>query len=144
MTTLVERGLLDPVERAQTGKVLGTLGDPRFAEERLFLPYRYRDKTEVNWGFVEIPKGPFWMGSEQGEPEAYEDESGNPNPLEIPYPYWIARYPVTVVQFGCFVDDSGYQERWWRTRAAKEWLRENQRQDGDLIYTDQQHSSRHR
>ncbi len=126
LTTLVERGLLDPVERAQAGEILGTLGDPRFAEERLFLPCRYRDKTEVNWGFVEIPKGPFWMGGEQGEPEAYEGEFGNSNPLEIPYPYWIARYPVTVAQFGCFVEDSGYtQERWWRTRAAKEWLRKN-------------------
>ena len=67
------------------------------------------------------------MGSEQGDSEADEDEFGNPNPLEIPYPYWIARYPVTVAQFGCFVEDGGYtQERWWRTQAAKEWLQENQ------------------
>jgi len=128
LTTLVERGQLDPAERAQAGEVLGTLDDPRFAKERLFLPRWYRDEAEANWGFVGIPKGTFWMGSEQGEPEAYKHEFGNANPLEIPYPYWIARYPVTVAQFGCFVDDGGYtQKRWWRTRAAREWLRENHR-----------------
>ncbi|MFO1434288.1 MAG: SUMF1/EgtB/PvdO family nonheme iron enzyme [Candidatus Competibacteraceae bacterium] len=127
LTALMERGLLDPAERAQAGEVLGTLGDPRFDARRLYLPYRYRDKEEANWGFVEIPAGPFWMGSEQGDSEANDDEFGNHKPLEITYPYWIARYPITVAQFGCFVEDGGYtQERWWRTRAAKEWLRENQ------------------
>jgi len=127
LTALVERSLLDPAERTQAGEIVGTLGDPRFAEERLFLPCRYRDKEEANWGFVEIPAGPFWMGSERGDSEADDDEFGNSNPLEILYPYWIARYPVTVAQFGYFVEDGGYtQEHWWRTRAAKEWLQESQ------------------
>ena len=62
LTALVERGLLDPAERAQAGEVLGTLGDPRFDAKRLYLSCRYRDKEEVNWGFVEIPKGYFLDG----------------------------------------------------------------------------------
>ncbi|MEZ5583641.1 MAG: hypothetical protein R3F37_13630 [Candidatus Competibacteraceae bacterium] len=28
--------------------------------------------------------------------------------LEMPYAYWMARYPVTVAQFGVFVKDHGY------------------------------------
>ena len=125
LTTLLERGPLDPVERAQAGEVLGAIGDPRFAPEPFYLPCCYRGKAEERFGFVEIPKGPFWMGSKQGDPEADKDELGNPNPLEIPYSYWIARYPVTVAQFGVFVKDGGYTETgWWRTRAAQHWLRE--------------------
>ena len=46
------------------------------------------------------------MGSEQGEPKADEDEFGNSIFLEIPDPYWISRYPVTVAQFGCFVEEA--------------------------------------
>ncbi len=128
LTALLERGLLDPAERDQAGELLGALGDPRFDAERLFLPCRYRDKAEADWGFVKIPAGEFWMGSERNDKEAYDDEFGNSNPLLIPYDYWMARYPVTVAQFGCFVRAEGYARKdWWRTKAARAWLRESER-----------------
>ena len=47
------------------------------------------------------------MGSRKGDKDAYSNENGNPETLTIDYPYWMARYPVTVAQYGCFVADGG-------------------------------------
>jgi formylglycine-generating enzyme required for sulfatase activity len=41
--------------------------------------------------------------------------------VDIPYDYWIARYPVTVAQFGLFIDDGGYEDPKWWTRAGWGW-----------------------
>jgi hypothetical protein len=49
------------------------LGDPRFDADLCHLPCRYRGEAEPLFGFVEIPPGPFWMGSEQGYKEAVND-----------------------------------------------------------------------
>ncbi len=83
---------LPAVERAAAGDTLAHLGDLREAVTRL-------DQME----FCFVPAGPFWMGSE---------ESGREKPLHrvnIPYDYWLARYPVTVAQFRAFVEASGYE-----------------------------------
>jgi len=99
-------------ERAEAGDVLARLGDPRFDPEAFYLPRLFRGEPEPLLGFVEVPAGPFVMG--EGE-EAYE--------VNIPYPYYIARYPVTVAQFRAFVEDGGYaEERYWpEGRAAGVW-----------------------
>ena len=57
--------------------------------------------------------------------------------LRIDYPYWIARYPVTVAEFGAFGEAEGYQiQRWWThtgwdwregrwdSQVKEQWLRE--------------------
>lgn len=62
--------------------------------------------------FVEVPAGKFLFGPRKEE-------------KEIPYPYWIAKYPVTNIQFARFVLAGGYhqQDLWskdgwdWRTGA---------------------------
>jgi formylglycine-generating enzyme required for sulfatase activity len=60
------------------------------ATRRLHVPH-------IDW--VEIPGGPFIY--QQGETR------------ELPT-FWIARYPVTNVQYQTFIDDDGYGEpRWW-------------------------------
>jgi len=121
LTALVEGGHLPAAERVHVGEVLGKLGDPRFDPGRFYLPCRFRGKPEERLGFVKIPAGQFFMG----------EEGDHPGPLTMPYDYWIARYPVTVAQFGAFVDDGGYRDtRWWGTDvsapvltdAAREWL----------------------
>jgi formylglycine-generating enzyme required for sulfatase activity len=61
---------------------------------------------------VKIPAGLFQMG-----------ETGKSRSIEIPYSYYISRYPVTQAQFQAFVDDGGYQEEsfWPEAKAAGIW-----------------------
>jgi formylglycine-generating enzyme required for sulfatase activity len=118
LTTLLERGRLGVMERQRAAEVLGCLGDPRFDSKRLYLPCRYNGAVDRSGGFVRIPTGAFWMGGSKNS------ERGSL--IEIPYAYWIARYPVTVSQYGAFVADAGYaEERWWRTEAALQWLKQS-------------------
>lgn len=125
LTELLERGALTARERAEAGDVLGELGDPRFDPDFFHLPGRYRGDPEPLAGFVEIPPGPFAMGEDKERQD-----------LSIDYPYWVARYPVTVGQFGVFIDAGGYatQEWWtetgwawrqgrWDSQVEDEWLR---------------------
>ena len=99
---LVQRGALSCRERAAAADVLGRLGDPRFRQDRWYLP------DEDLLGFVEIPEGPFLMGSDpQTAKSAYEHEQPQ-HELSLPT-FYLARYPVTVAQFRAFVEDSGHQ-----------------------------------
>lgn len=139
LVKLVEEGHLPARERAEAGDVLGQLGDPRFDSGRLALPVRFRGEKEELFGFVRVEAGPFCMGSRKGDEGAWDAEYGNPPTLEMPYPYWIGRYPVTVAQYAFFIEARGYQqpEIWgvtgwsWRTgqydskvtnKSLKDWL----------------------
>ncbi|MBK6434156.1 MAG: SUMF1/EgtB/PvdO family nonheme iron enzyme [Anaerolineae bacterium] len=121
LAALVEGGRLPAPERAEAGDLLGQLGDPRFDPGRLGLPVRFRGQAEPWAGFVEIPAGPFVMGSRKGDKDSWEDELGHDHkPLTIPYHFWMARYPVTVAQFQPFVEGDGYgnQRLWTKTGWA--------------------------
>ena len=102
---------LEPRERAEAGNVLAYLGDPRFRTDAWYLP------DEPLLGFVEVPAGPFLMGTREedvpvllerfgGQREIYRDEIPQ-HGVTLPA-YYIARYPVTVAQFRAFVEASGY------------------------------------
>ena len=94
-----------------------------------------------------MPPGPFVMGSAKNgttlhyngvdivvppDPQAYDHESPA-HIQDVPYGYWMARYPVTNAQFDAFVDDEGYtkipsggRKRGWdwrkdRERAGQVW-----------------------
>jgi formylglycine-generating enzyme required for sulfatase activity len=84
----LQHNALPAVDRVPAGDALADVGDPRFRADSWYLP------DEPLLGFVEIPAGPFLMGS--------DDRNGS-----LPA-YYIARYPVTVVQFRTFVEASGY------------------------------------
>ncbi|MGE0680805.1 MAG: formylglycine-generating enzyme family protein [Candidatus Binatia bacterium] len=61
-------------------------------------------------GFVEIPAGPFLMGSNpQQDEQAYENEQ--PQHAVTLSRYYIAKYPVTVAQFRAFVELSRYRSQ---------------------------------
>ena len=83
--------------RRQAGLLLGRLG---------WLPH------DVD-AFVEVPPGQFTFGDEWKK-------------REIPYRFWIAKYPVTNAQYARFMQDGGYRRRefWgeegWKWRAEKE------------------------
>ena len=101
LLTLLEGEKLPARERAAAGDVLAAIGDPRF-----------RDNTE--WclpvdemlGFVEVPAGPFLMGSDKvRDPQALDEEQPQ-HRIELPA-FLMARFSVTVAQFRVFVQATG-------------------------------------
>ncbi len=91
-------------QRLSAGLALAELGDPRFRADTWHLP------DEPLLGFIEIPAGPFLMGS---DPQHDSDADSREQPQhEVTLPtYYIAHYPVTVAQFRAFVDESGYKPK---------------------------------
>ncbi len=102
---------IPPPQRAEAGRELAKIGDPRKAV------------TSVDgMQFCFIPKGRFWMGSDDSDSLAFGDEKPAAW-YDIPYHYWMARFPVTNAQFQAFVADNGYtEERWWSVaKGAGYW-----------------------
>lgn len=97
---LMRSSHLEARERVAAGNVLAQQSDPRFRADAWFL------LDEPLLGFVEIPAGPFLMGSDKAhDPDAYNDELPQ---HEVTLPrYFIGRYPVTVAQFRAFVEGGG-------------------------------------
>ena len=58
--------------------------------------------------FVFVPKGKFAMGSKDDTQLAADDEKPQ-HTVEIPYGYWIDRFPVTNEQFAAFVGTAKYK-----------------------------------
>ena len=94
-------------ERAEAGRWLAALGDPR-AE---VVPKTVEEVGEME--FCWVPPGPFVMGEGKDRHENDTLKRG----------YWLARYPVTVAQYGWFVKDGGYgkAEYWEEARKAGCW-----------------------
>jgi formylglycine-generating enzyme required for sulfatase activity len=125
--------------RVQAGHVLGALGDPR---PGVCDPFPL---------LVEVPGGPFLMGSPPEEVQRWKDwtwqaiEDGRYAPPEgwtkerlfevyagwleagegvheVEVPaFYVARYPVTVAQFAPFVESGGYDEPAYSTEAGWAW-----------------------
>lgn len=106
LAALVERGALEPQERAEAGNTLARLGDPRPGVINDFL-------------FCHIPAGRFMMG-----------EGKEQFPYEIKQEFYITRYPVTNAQFDLFVnDENGYQNDKWWTKAGLDWRKDRKKPD---------------
>ncbi|MCB1849722.1 MAG: SUMF1/EgtB/PvdO family nonheme iron enzyme [Gammaproteobacteria bacterium] len=90
---------LPAVERAAIGNHLAVIGDPRAAV-----------MTVDAMPFCQVPKGRFWMGKgrydEKGEEWRPETPAGE---YDLTYDYQLAQYPVTVAQFGQFVEDAQFE-----------------------------------
>jgi formylglycine-generating enzyme required for sulfatase activity len=93
---------LPAVERAEAGRVLAKLGDPR---------------TEVldviAMQFCRVPAGKFIMG-----------ERNEQKTVDLP-DYWVGKYPVTNAQFNQFVGAGGYQQNGFWKEAIKDGYWEN-------------------
>ncbi|MCX6590579.1 MAG: SUMF1/EgtB/PvdO family nonheme iron enzyme [Acidobacteria bacterium] len=95
-------------DRLEAAEALGQAGDPRLEGE--------------HW--IEIPAGKFWMGAQKTDkkwrnydPEEYGGE-GPVREVELSG-YRMAKYPVTVWEYGKFMEAEGYQKReYW---AAGGW-----------------------
>jgi formylglycine-generating enzyme required for sulfatase activity len=112
LTRLLGSEHLPATERAICGNSLAELGDPRFDARHGYLP------ADPMFGFVEVPAGPFKMGSsKQLDPGAFDDESPQ---HEVPLPrFYLARWPVTVDQFRAFVQETGHRPA--DERCLKGW-----------------------
>lgn len=68
-------------------------------------------RVEFDW--ITIPAGTFWMGSDQQIDSNARDNEKPLHPVEIPE-YCIARVPVTNAQYKLFLDKSGHRhpETW--------------------------------
>ncbi len=89
LTSLLS-GSLSPPERAEAGRHLSRLGDPR--KELLTLEAI---------PFCLVPPGPY-------------SQSGAGQAFTLGYAYWLAMHPLTQAQFKRFIDEGGYEtEYWW-------------------------------
>ena len=61
---------------------------------------------DLEW--IEIPPGPFVMGSKKGE-APFEDEIPQFTCNLLRRRYRLSRYPITVAQYRIFVEAKGYK-----------------------------------
>jgi len=113
LTCTLTHGALPPIDRALAGDALAVIGDPRFRAAASYLP------DDPLLGFIAIPAGSFVMGSDPAKDENAGEDEQPQHEVTLPR-YCIARYPVTVAQFGAFVAATGYSPRYgdrWRGLA---------------------------
>ncbi len=98
-----------PPERAEAGRRLAEIGDPRRG-----VGLRPDGIPDIDW--VEIPAGEFVLG---GDDQAFE--SLPRQKLYLPA-FAMARYPVTYAQFQAFVEapDGIQNDRWWEGLAEQQ------------------------
>jgi formylglycine-generating enzyme required for sulfatase activity len=68
----------------------------------------------------EVPAGTFAMGGDR----KVENRAWAGAVIDLPAPFWLARYPVTCAQFRPFVEAGGYRERRYWTEAGWRWKQE--------------------
>jgi formylglycine-generating enzyme required for sulfatase activity/predicted ATPase len=115
LINIIQGSALPATERAKAAVHLADLGDSRVEV-----------MTTKAMPFCFVPPGPFWLGSDEDNP--VEKDAERPlHQVELPYGYWLARFPVTNAQFAEFVTAQGYQnEAYWVEAAAHGFWGEGQ------------------
>jgi formylglycine-generating enzyme required for sulfatase activity len=112
LASLLEGGYLAARERAEAGDTLGKLGDPRPGVRTITVGDEGQSVTVPDIRWVEVPAGPFLMGSPEDDETAYADEHPQ-HELGLPT-FYVARYLITNAQYRPFVEGGGYDEpRHW-------------------------------
>ncbi|MCP4415551.1 MAG: SUMF1/EgtB/PvdO family nonheme iron enzyme, partial [Chloroflexi bacterium] len=124
LAALLTMGALTPQQRAEAGKALAQLGDPR-EEVHCRVPQ-----------MEDVPAGPFLMGSDkQKDKDAHNDEMDQ---HEVTLPaYRIGKYLVTNAQFAHFVAAGGYDndafwtKEGWANKEKEGWAEPRYLHDSD-------------
>jgi len=104
---------LDIQQRAEAGRLLGELGDPRDG-----VTVNDKRQPYIDWMTIPAAKG-FMMGSD--DEDAYDDEKPA-HPVDVEA-FRISRSPITNAQYRCFIDAGGYKNpQFWQTEASRHWL----------------------
>ncbi len=90
--TILRHNTLPATERVLAGRSLAVLGDPR-----------PEVMTLGDMQFCLVPPGPFIMGDDQGS-----DDEKPQHTVELAYPYFIGRFPVTLAQWREYLQLSGH------------------------------------
>ncbi|MBI3876478.1 MAG: SUMF1/EgtB/PvdO family nonheme iron enzyme, partial [Verrucomicrobia bacterium] len=93
---IIAQSALSPIERAEAGRWLSALGDPR-EDVSGEIPFT-----------VPVTAGEFVIGSDAASSDADEKPQHR---VKLPA-YRIGKYPVTNAQYRRFVEDKGYTEKW--------------------------------
>jgi formylglycine-generating enzyme required for sulfatase activity len=111
LVSTIQKSTVDPKTRADAGRALAKLDDPRSGVNVLHLSSG-TVIPDIIWCYV--PPGPFTMG---------EGATSHLN-KSITKGYLIARYPITNIQFHAFVKDGGYkEERYWQgAKQERVWI----------------------
>ena len=128
LAALLQTSKLSAIERVTAGQILGQLGDLRSGVT--IRPQGETDKQLPDVEFRYVPVGPFFMGSEDNDPDAADDEKPQ-HLVTMDAPYWMSRYPVTVAQYEVFLSNDGYRAaRYWpEAQSHGVWL------DGQIVET---------
>ncbi len=103
---------LIPEQRAEIGRQLAEIGDPRRG-----VGLMNNGIPDMDW--VEIPAGETTIGSPLGDLTAKMNEVP-PYAVNLPT-YYVSRYPITYAQYAAFVQADGYSNpRYW-TKVGNQW-----------------------
>ncbi len=119
LVALVEQGALNPVDRSRAADVLARLGDPRKGVGLTADPATSGHAIpDIAW--CEVAAGPFLMGNTKQTDAGADADEMPQQKLTLPA-FRISKYPVTNAQFGAFVADGGYTERWQHCWTVAGW-----------------------
>jgi formylglycine-generating enzyme required for sulfatase activity len=95
--------------RVAAGGVLGRLGDPRLLDPATGRAVGAGGAAIPDY-WCDVPAGTFWHGDEGQR----RRRRAALKPVELPYAFRIARYPVTNAEFARYIAAGGYGDpRWW-------------------------------
>jgi formylglycine-generating enzyme required for sulfatase activity len=113
LVRILREAPLGAVERAEAGKALAKLGDPRPG-----VGLREDGLPDIEW--CTVPAGPFLMGSTDAD-EMASDREKPQHTYKIDRAYAISRYPITNAQYAAFTQAGGYTARRYWTAAGWAW-----------------------
>jgi formylglycine-generating enzyme required for sulfatase activity len=127
LTQIVEKQRLAVPQRAEAGRILSDLGDPRKGVTVRHVQGFSHAIPDIDW--QKIDGGTFRMGFEENANLTSWDGRSKPaHDVTLPA-FHISRYPVTNAQYRCFIEAGMYENRaFWEQnlpKAAVQWLDEN-------------------
>jgi len=115
--------------RLAAGKMLAKLGDPRLLKRRGEVELTEGKKTAfIAPDWLDVPAGSFQMGTTPKQRFLLLLQRAQPTSDEL-HPHLVsldafkmARYPITVAEYRCFMDAGGYEtDDYWKEENSLRW-----------------------